>query len=182
MLDRDDQICGKAPSMNWISTLLMILATSFLISPTAPVLAETEPERIARGRYIATAIQGCGCHTRERPDGSKDENWHYAGSPNPAPPAGPPANAGWSSPRWKKIYARNITPDRETGIGNWTEADFILSMKTGLTPDGRVLDAQMPWDAFQKITDGDLKSLWAYLRTIKPIKNTPPERIPAEQK
>jgi hypothetical protein len=182
MLDRDDQICGKAPSMNWISTLLMILATSFLISPTAPVLAETEPERIARGRYIATAIQGCGCHRRERPDGSKDENWHYAGSPNPAPPAGPPANAGWSSPRWKKIYARNITPDRETGIGNWTEADFILSMKTGLTPDGRVLDAQMPWDAFQKITDRDLKSLWAYLRTIKPIKNTPPERIPAEQK
>jgi len=182
MLDRDDQICGKAPSMNWISTLLMILATSFLISPTAPVLAETEPERIARGRYIATAIQGCGCHTRERADGSKDENWHYAGSPNPAPPAGPPANAGWSSPRWKKIYARNITPDRETGIGNWTEADFILSMKTGLTPDGRVLDAQMPWDAFQKITDRDLKSLWAYLRTITPIKNTPPERIPAEQK
>jgi hypothetical protein len=70
----------------------------------------------------------------------------------------------------------------ETGIGNWTEANFIRSMKTGLTPDGRVLDAQMPWDAFQKITDRDLKSLWAYLRTIKPIKNTPPERIPAEQK
>ena len=163
--------------MKWISTLLMILATSFLMSPTARGRAETEEERIARGRYIATAIQGCGCHTRERPDGSKDENWHYAGSPNPAPPAGPPANAGWSSPRWKKIYARNITPDRETGIGNWTEADFIRSMKTGLTPDGRVLDAQMPWDAFQKITDRDLKSLWAYLRTIKPIKAPSLKRI-----
>jgi hypothetical protein len=168
--------------MNRISTLLMIVATSFLMLPSPPARAETEMEMIARGRYIATAIQGCGCHTRDKLDGSKDENWHYAGSPNPAPPAGPPANAGWSSPRWKKIYASNITPDPETGIGKWTEAQFIRAMKTGITPDGRVLDAQMPWDAFQKITDRDLKSLWAYLRTIKPIKNTPPERIPAEQK
>lgn len=168
--------------MNWISTFLIILATTFVLSSPPSARGETEAELIARGRYIATAIQGCGCHTREKPDGSKDENWHYAGSPNPAPPAGPPANAGWSSPRWKKIYARNITPDLETGIGKWSEASFILAMKTGITPDGRVLDAQMPWDAFQKITDRDLKSLWAYLRTIKPIKNTPPERIPTDQK
>jgi hypothetical protein len=139
--------------MNRISTLLTIVAISFLFLGISPALGETEMEMIARGRYIATAIQGCGCHTREKPDGTKDENWHYSGSPDP-----------------------------ETGIGNWTEANFIRSMKTGLTPDGRVLDAQMPWDAFQKITDRDLKSLWAYLRTIKPIKNTPPERIPAEQK
>jgi hypothetical protein len=87
-----------------------------------------------------------------------------------------------ASNRWKKIYVSNITPDPETGIGKWTEANFIRAMKTGLTPDGRVLDGQMPWDSFQKITDRDLKSLWAYLKTIKPIKNTPPERIPADQK
>ena len=128
--------------MNRISTLLTIVAISFLSPPISPALGETEMEMIARGRYIATAIQGCGCHTREKPDGSKDENWHYAGSPNPAPPAGPPANAGWSSPRWKKIYARNITPDRETGIGNWTEADFIRSMKTGLQQGLIGIDAE----------------------------------------
>jgi hypothetical protein len=88
--------------MNRISTLLTIVAISFLFLGISPALGETEMEMIARGRYIATAIQGCGCHTREKPDGTKDENWHYSGSPNPAPPAGPPANAGWSSPRWKK--------------------------------------------------------------------------------
>ena len=49
----------------------------------SPACAETEVEMIARGRYIAGAIQGCGCHTRERPDGSKDDNWHFAVSPNP---------------------------------------------------------------------------------------------------
>lgn len=168
--------------MDWISTILVVIATAFAIVPPRSVLADTEAELIARGRYIATAIQGCGCHTREKSDGSKDENWHYAGSPNPAPPAGPPANAGWSSLRWKKIYARNITPDPETGIGKWTEVDFIRAMRTGITPDGRLLDTQMPWNAFQKITDRDLKSLWAYLRTIKPIKNMPPQNIPAEGK
>lgn len=168
--------------MNWISTFLTLGATAFIVFPLPSARGETEAKLIARGRYIATAIQGCGCHTREKPGGSKDENWHYAGAPNPAPPAGPPANAGWTSPRWKKIYASNITPDRETGIGKWTEADFIRAMKTGITPDGRVLDAQMPWDAFQKITDRDLKSLWAYLRTIKPIKNTPPKKIPVDHK
>ena len=169
--------------MNRISTIFLIIAaTVFAVFSVPSARAESEAELIARGRYIATAIQGCGCHTREKADGSKDENWRYAGSPNPAPPAGPPANAGWSSPRWKKIYAKNITPDPETGIGKWTEADFMRAMRTGITPDGRVLDAQMPWYAFQKITDRDLKSLWAYLKTIKPIKHTPPERIPADTK
>jgi len=168
--------------MNWISAFFALLATALIVFPLPSARGETQAELIARGRYIATAIQGCGCHTREKSDGSKDENWHYAGSPNPAPPAGPPANAGWSSPRWKKIYARNITPDSETGIGKWTEADFIRALRTGITPDGRVLDTQMPWNAFQKITDRDLKSLWAYLRTIKPIKNTPPKDIPADRK
>jgi hypothetical protein len=169
--------------MNRISTIFLIIAaTVCAVFAATSARAESEAELIARGRYIATAIQGCGCHTREKADGSKDENWHYAGSPNPAPPAGPPANAGWSSPRWKKIYAKNITPDPETGIGKWTEADFMRTMKTGITPDGRVLDAQMPWYAFQKITDRDLKSLWAYLKTVKPIKHTPPERIPADAK
>src|SRR5258705_5989076 len=62
--------------MNWISTFLTIVATTFIVLPTSSAPAETEAEMIARGRYIATAIQGCGCHTREKTDGSKDENWH----------------------------------------------------------------------------------------------------------
>jgi hypothetical protein len=172
----------KGKSMHRISTFLILVATVLPTSSVFGAQLENESVMVARGRYIATAIQGCGCHTREKPDGSKDENWHYAGSPNPAPPAGPPANAGWTSPRWKRIYARNITPDQETGIGKWTEANFIRAMRAGLTPDGRVLDAQMPWEAFQKITDRDMKSLWAYLKTIKPIKNKTPDGIPADAK
>ncbi len=162
--------------------ILYLVTIGAILLPLKRAQAQTDTDLIARGRYIATAIQGCGCHTREKADGGKDEAWHYAGAPNPPPPAGPPANAGWTSPRWKKIYARNITPDRETGIGNWTETDFVRAMRTGLTPDGRVLDAQMPWEAFQKITDRDLKSLWTYLKTIKPIKSKAPDGVPADAK
>jgi len=168
--------------MHRISTFLALVATTFLSSSVFGAQLESDADLLARGRYIATAIQGCGCHTREKPDGSKDENWRYAGAPNPAPPAGPPPNAGWTTPRWKKIYARNITPDPDTGTGKWTETNFIRAMRTGITPDGRVLDPQMPWESFQKITDRDLKSLWAYLKTIKPVKSKSPDGIPADAK
>ena len=112
--------------------LLLGLATlAAMVLTQKPARAQTDEGLIARGRYIATAIQGCGCHTREKADGGKDEAWHYAGAPNPPPPAGPPANAGWTSPRWKRIYARNITPDRETGIGNWTDEQIKTMLLTG---------------------------------------------------
>lgn len=145
------------------------------------VTAQTQQELIKRGEYILTAIQGCGCHTQEKPDGSKDMNWHLAGAPSRPPPKGPPANVGWTNPRWKKLYAKNITPDPETGIGKWSEADFILAMRSGKTPDGKILDPFMPWHAFQGITDLDLKAMWAYLKTIKPVKNQVQESIPAQK-
>lgn len=163
-----------------------VLLLVFFISDFVSVLpgfavAQTQQELVKRGEYILTAVSGCGCHTRERADGSKDENWYLAGAPSKPPPKGPPANTGWTNPRWKKLYAKNISPDSETGIGKWSEADFIVAMRSGNTPDRRMLDPFMPWHAFQGITEVDLKAMWAYLRTIKPIKNQVPESIPAQK-
>lgn len=160
----------------------LLAAIGLTFCSAAIAAAQTEAELLQRGRYIATAVQGCACHTRERPDGTKEKEWHWAGAPAQPPAAGPSATAGWTNPRWKKLYARNITPDPETGIGKWTEADFIRALRTGLTPDGRVLDPFMPWGTFQELTDTDLKALWAYLRTIQPIKNKVPDSIRAERK
>ena len=157
-------------------------AICFTFWSAAIAAAQTDAELLQRGRYIATAIQGCACHTRESPDGTKEKEWYLAGAPAQPPAVGPFPSAGWTNRRWKKLYARNITPDPETGIGNWTEADFMRALRTGLTPDGRVLDPFMPWGAFQGLTDTDLKAIWAYLRTIEPIKNKVPDRIPAERK
>ena len=161
-------------------TFLSIFALAVLavFSGSGLAIAQTQEELRARGKYIITAIQGCGCHTSRNRDGSYN---YLAGAPSKPPPKGPPSNTGWRNARWKKLYANNITPDPETGIGKWTESDFFTAMRTGLTPDRRVLDPFMPWGYFKGITDRDLKAMWAYLRTVKPIKNKVPKSIPRKK-
>jgi hypothetical protein len=73
------------------------------------------------------------------------------------------------------VYSRNLTPDK-SGIGEWTEAQFIKSLRTGRHQgEGRPLLAPMPWPSTAAMTDEDLKAVYAYLRTIKPIVNTVPD-------
>lgn len=121
----------------------VVLSTASLVILSSAAPAQTPKELTERGRYIITAIQACGCHTREKPDGGKDQEWFLAGAPSKPPTKGPPANVGWTNPRWKKLYAPNITPDPETGIGKWSEAHFVRAMRTGRTPEGRTLDPFM---------------------------------------
>ncbi len=163
------------------ASFLLLFAIGLILPFNRPAMAQTQEEILSRGQYIVTAIQGCACHTPRNPDGSYNTNLNFAGAPSSPPPVGHPATVGWTTRRWKKVFARNITPDPQLGIGKWTEADFIAAMKTGRTPDGRILDPVMPWPRFQAITDTDLKAIWAYLRTVKPIGNKIPENIPAEK-
>ena len=67
------------------------------------------------------------------------------------------------------IYSPNITPDDATGIGKWTFADFKNAVHGGIRADGAYLYPAMPYDAFTKIEEDDLKALWAYLSSLKPI-------------
>ena len=67
------------------------------------------------------------------------------------------------------MYSTNITPDEETGIGRWTEADFIKAMHTGEGPNGSFFPA-FPYTAFTKVSEEDVKAIYAYLRTVKPVK------------
>lgn len=68
---------------------------------------------------------------------------------------------------WKP--SANLTPDRATGLGTWSEADFIRAMRTGVRPDGTAIDPRMPWKAFGQMNDVELRALWAYLQTV-PVK------------
>lgn len=68
------------------------------------------------------------------------------------------------------FYSPNITPDPETGIGRWSEADFVRAMRKGLSPDGANYFPSFPYTAFAKITDADMRALWAYLRAQPPVK------------
>jgi mono/diheme cytochrome c family protein len=154
------------------------------------LLAQT---RVARGQYLVT-VGGCNdCHTPLKmgpngpePDMSRMLSGHPAQMKLTAPPVH--ADAGWMwsgsgtntafAGPWGISYARNLTPDRMTGIGIWDEAMFIKTIRTGRHWGvSRPILPPMPWFNYAKMTDEDLKSVYAYLRTIKPVSNQVPDAV-----
>jgi mono/diheme cytochrome c family protein len=107
---------------------------------------------VERGAYVFRASGGCSCHTDIERDGD-----FMAGGRGIATPFG-------------TIYATNITPDKETGIGTWSEADFIRSMTEGVAPDGSHYYPVFPYTSFTRMTARDLSDLKAYLFSLPPIK------------
>jgi hypothetical protein len=86
----------------------------------------------------------------------------------------------WAGP-WGVSFGTNLTPDKETGIGEWTEEAFMQAMRTGKhqgQPNGRDILPPMPWQSIAQMTDEDLKMVWAYLRSIPPVKNQVPLPVP----
>jgi hypothetical protein len=80
------------------------------------------------------------------------------------------------------VYTANITPDGETGLGGWNDAQFIATMRTGqhLGIRGRPVLPPMPWMSLRELSDEDLHAIWAYLRSVPPVKNrVPPPKVPA---
>ena len=130
----------------------------------APVdLSETDP--VARGRYLAQAADCEACHTAE---GGKP----FAGGLAFETPFG-------------TLYSPNITPDKETGIGAWTDADFLKAVHEGIDKDGERLYPAFPYAAYTYITDEDVLAIKTYLFSLAPVKNTPPEsdlRFPYNQR
>jgi Cytochrome c len=154
------------------------------------------PEKVARGEYLVRAMACNDCHTPWKmgkngpePDMTRMLSGHPEGMPLPPPPKlaeGPWAivatasMTAWSGP-WGVSFARNLTPDADTGIGKWTEQNFIDSIRNGkIMGKGRPLLPPMPWEMYRNLTDEDLKAMFAYLRTIPPMKNRIPEPIAPE--
>jgi mono/diheme cytochrome c family protein len=153
-------------------------------------------ERIRRGEYLVT-IGGCNdCHTPWKmgpngpePDMSRMLSGHPENLPMPPAPAvkGPwgmtaaATNTAWAGP-WGVSFTRNLTPDPLTGIGIWDEAMFIRTLRSGRHwGTSRPILPPMPWFNYAKMTDEDLKAVYAYLRTIPPVKNQVPDAILAPQ-
>jgi hypothetical protein len=91
--------------------------------------------------------------------------------------AGSGTNTAFSGP-WGVSYAFNLTPEQNTGLGIWTEEMFIQTIRTGRHMGvSRPINPPMPWPMYRNATDEDLKSIYAYLRTIKPIVNRVPEYV-----
>src|SRR4051812_18556429 len=124
-----------------------------------PERASFDPARVTKGAELA-AVGDCGrCHTVE--GGAA-----YAGGYPLATPFG-------------TIYATNITPDPETGIGRWSEAAFRRAMREGVDREGRHLYPAFPYDHFTLLTDDDDNALYAYFMTREPVRaRTPANDIP----
>src|SRR5690349_23199407 len=136
---------------------LLLLVTCFLVF-SAGVARAAGPADVARGKYIFGAAAGCGCHTE---------------------PKGP-ANAGgkkFEGP-FGTVYAANITPDRETGIGAWTDEQIITAIRFGRRPSGERILPVHPFTSFSGMAEEDLRALVAFLRTVPPVHRTnTPKRI-----
>jgi mono/diheme cytochrome c family protein len=148
--------------------------------------------RVARGHYLVT-VGGCNdCHTPLKmgangpePDMSRMLSGHPEQFKLQSPPklengwmwSGAGTNTAFAGP-WGISYARNLTPDRMTGIGIWDEAMFIKTIRTGRHWGvARPILPPMPWFNYAKMTDEDLKSVYAYLRTIQPVRNQVPDAV-----
>jgi hypothetical protein len=86
----------------------------------------------------------------------------------------------WAGP-WGVSFAINLTPDKETGIGEWTEATFIQAMRTGKhqgQPNARDILPPMPWFNLKDLKEEDFKAIWAYLSSIPAVKNQVPLPVP----
>ena len=147
-----------------------------------------------RGEYLVNT-SGCNdCHTPLRmgafgpePDMSRKLSGHPQGMTLPPPPAlpegpwvwvGAATNTAFAGP-WGISYSSNLTPDTLTGMGIWTEEMFMQAIRTGRHMGvSRPINPPMPWPAYRNATDEDLKSVYAYLRTIKPIVNHVPDYKP----
>ena len=88
----------------------------------------------------------------------------------------------WAGP-WGIVFSKNITPDPETGIGKWNEQIFIETMRSGKHIDlKRGILPPMPWQDYSKLSDQDLKAIFAYLMTLPPVRNAVPKPVPMPAK
>jgi mono/diheme cytochrome c family protein len=92
------------------------------------------------------------------------------------------SEVGFQVPGVGVFYPPNLTPDPETGLGKWSEADIIKAVRAGVRPDGRQLVPIMPYHSYGKLTDADAKALAGYLKSMKPVKNQVPGPFGSNEK
>jgi hypothetical protein len=161
------------------------------------VKVATNEDLAKRGKYLVS-IMGCNdCHSPKvmTPQGPvPDTNLLLSGHPS-AIPAGPvdtttlkswvlfsPMLTAAAGP-WGVSFAANITSD-ESGIGSWSEAQFMKAIREGKymgLDNGRMILPPMPWPVYAQATDEDLKAIFAYLKSTKPVHNIVPPPIPPKQ-
>jgi len=130
-----------------------------IVDPAVRALAE-------RGRYVLLTTDCTGCHVTPGPQGPLPDMYLAGGRP-------------FTTNAHGVVVSRNLTPDKETGLGTRTDDDVKRVLRSGVYPDGRPIPHNaMPWAQFSNWSDEDLHAVVVYLRHIKPIRHEIPPRAP----
>ena len=146
-----------------MTRLLASLISAALLGSTATAQAG---DAVSRGEYLVTIMDCGGCHTGGALAGAPDPKLRLAGS-----------DIGFGAPGLGVFYPPNLTPDQETGLGAWSEADIIKVLRTGERPDGRELAPMMPWRSYAALTEADAQALAAYLKSLPPVRHQVPAPV-----
>jgi mono/diheme cytochrome c family protein len=137
-----------------------ILALATLAAGTLAAQAYAADVPLERGKYL-TQIAGCtDCHTPGHFFGHPDMTRYLGGS-----------DVGFAVPGQGVFIGPNLTPDRETGLGNWTAQQIVTAITTGQRPDGRILAPSMPWRGLANLTKADALAIAAFLKSLPPVSN-----------
>ena len=143
------------------AAVAVLLALSAARAPAQQQASPPQPDAalLERGRYLVEVAVFCGaCHATRGPDGRVLPGMELAGG-------------RVFQERGFRAVTPNITPDPETGIGRWTDAEIAASIRDGRRPDGSLIDPPMPVESYRGISDRDLAAIVAYLRTVRPVRH-----------
>src|SRR5688572_18719973 len=140
--------------MTTMRRVLLLTVGGFFTAATT-VYAQANKDLINQGQYLFAIAGGCACHTVPK------ETYHTGGRAFPIP--------------FGKVYSTNITQDKETGLGDWSDQQIHDAIRAGIRRDGSRLLPVMPYEAYSGIAQQDLKALISYMRTLKPVKKATPE-------
>jgi mono/diheme cytochrome c family protein len=143
-----------------VKAITAAIAALCLSSP--PSLA-ADPAAVARGKYLVTIASCHDCHTPGYFLGKPDMARYLGGS-----------DVGFELPGLGVFVGANLTPDKATGLGNWTDAQVVAAIQTGTRPDGRMLAPIMPYHAFAALTKQDVESIVAFLRSVPAVEHKVP--------
>jgi len=130
-------------------------------------VANDRDERVARGEYLV-AIGGCNdCHTPGHFLGHEDPAQTLAGS-----------DVGFADPVKGVVVGPNLTPDKATGLGTWTDEQIQNAFTSGVLPDGKLLSPVMPWPGLSRLSKDDARAIVAYLRSLTPVSRKTPGPFP----
>lgn len=172
--------------MPWKKALLAFVAAFALVTGgwlgylylSKPAMAEPwkekfdpTPQRLARGKFLFHNVTHCGdCHSKHDDTRFGRPVWPEAEG------IGTPFPAGEDFPG--TLTSSNLTPDPETGLGNWTDGEKARAIREGVSRDGRALFPVMPYQDYRWLSDEDVRSLVVYLNTLTPVRNPlPPTKI-----